>query len=157
MVDIGVCPLGETVINLNANDLSSDQKRWLGAAIEEEVETKVDLMRRFGLSRVLLNKYAKRYKDGREHRSRKGRPSVLDQISDEILIRFLEEDFDGRICVLRDKIRSEYIETLIRRGKWIEDEDDEGRDVPEISGRSLYKYILQCKLYCDSIDKSYND
>jgi hypothetical protein len=157
MVDVGVCPWGETIINLNANDLSGGQKRWLGAAVEEEVETKVDLMQRFGLSRVLLNKYAKTYRDGREHRSRQGRPTVLDQVSDGILMRFMEGDFDGRICVLRDKIRDEYLETLKRRGKWDDaDEDEDVRDIPEISGRSLYKYMVHCKLYCDSINKNYN-
>jgi hypothetical protein len=150
----------ELLIKLNANCLSAREKRWLGAVIVKKVVTKLELMERFGLSRVLLNKYAKTYRDGREHRKGRGRPTVLDDVSDRVLMEFLDNEFDGRICVLRDKIRREYLQTLKRRGKWDdddEDEDEEVRDIPELSGRSLYKYMVHCKLYCDSINKKYND
>ena len=57
------CPWGDEKVELVANELSANEKTWLGSNIADGSFTVSELIERFSLSRVLLNKYAKRYRE----------------------------------------------------------------------------------------------
>jgi hypothetical protein len=141
------CPWGEEIISLSAKELKCTEKRWLGLAVATKLSTTKELFERFKISRVLLNRYAVMYKKGKKHHEASGRPHCLDDTAGSSMQDFLRNGYDGRLCVLRARIRSEALDSKRRRGQW---EDEEDSDVPELSGRSLDRCMVTCKQFCNN-------
>lgn len=97
-----------------------------------------EMMERYKLSRVIVNIYARRCRKGLTLHDSRGRPKVLDADSNIVVEEFMASDNGKNLNLLRNLLRSEYVKTLERRGKW--SEDHEGL-VPEMSERSLVRCI----------------
>ena len=134
------CPWGDERVNLVASELSAEEKLWLGSNIAEGTFTVTELIERFSLGRALLNKYAKRYRDGCPLYGGSGRPKFLDKNSIEAVKHFLTMPNGSNLNLLRDLIVSEFRQTLERSGKWVEGANGL---LPRLSDRSLHRCMRE--------------
>jgi transposase-like protein len=112
------CPFLSNSYGLAPTALNHEQKMWLVDQILSKRETAVSLSRRFGLSRVLINKYVSRVKQrGGLSDSNKGRPRCLDDIA---VLHLVDDVIKSSPAVdqltdFSQHIENEFHSTMVRR------------------------------------------
>ncbi len=122
---------------LNANQLSVEEKRWLGEQIISKRATAAQISQKLGLVQSTLYRYSNWVR--KEHRMEEevGRPRCLDDISINAIFEAIRNLPSMSDAQLRNVIKKEYTATYSRR----HDALDEGDEVIEMPRRSLKRYF----------------
>lgn len=133
--------LPEVVGDIDFREVAAtqEQKLWMVNSIINHIETAASIAKRYHFSRDHLNKMVQRRLKGKAVQFKRGRPRLLDDISQRSIDEKIQNVTCTTLCLLKQSIDTEFKATFARRYP-TETDDDEPE--PKMSRRSLKRYIF---------------
>ena len=119
-----------------------EQKLWMVDLIINSSESAASLARRYHFSRDHLNKMVQRRLKGKGVQFKRGRPRLLDDDSQSSITSMIQNVTCSSIIHLKQSIGTEFIATMERRRPTIIAEVVDDAEEPEMSRRSLKRYVI---------------